>query len=262
MASDFTRINSEKLKKVVDGESDLGRVVRPYQQKPIQEGSFRPVQRDRMVLSENPTLKDSRFKVSELARPYLSVFQEEQAVIADEVRKQVDALAKETYEAALKKGLEEGRVAGAAEAREHVLAEARPTLDSLESLLHEFEGLKAAVFSSNERFLIELVLRISKRICLKELATDSEYVTRLARAMIENCGLRENLRIRVNPTQVDSMGQMRESLRTMLGELKNLQIELSDEVASGACELETDYSTLRASLDSQIDAIHEALVNG
>ncbi|MBU6375703.1 MAG: hypothetical protein KGQ59_06890 [Bdellovibrionales bacterium] len=261
MPENFRVIQKDQLK-VTESEAQVGRVVKPYEQRSIGKEGFTREKVPSFRGTVNPLAKDSRFKVSDLARPYLPMHHEDQALIESEVRKQVDALAKETFEAAREKGLSEGREIGKQMAYDEVRTESAPLLESLENLVRGFENVRGEIFAANERFLLDLVTRIARKVCLKELSTDQDYIQRLAKAMIEQSGARENIRVRVNPTQIDAVSSFRAELSKSFGDLKNLQIELASEVPDGACVVETDFSSLAASLDSQIGAVHEALVKG
>ena len=166
------------------------------------------------------------------------------------------------HDAALARGTEEGREIGRREAHDEVAAAASPVLDRLQALVAEFDGIKKTMYDANERFLTELVLRITRKVCLKEVAGDAEYIQRLARSMIEQSGARENIRVRLNPSQVDAITSLRAELGRSMGELRNLHVELSSDVPEGGCAVETDFSSMKASIDTQLDAIHDTLVKG
>jgi flagellar assembly protein FliH len=242
-------------------EPSNGRVVKTYDQKPLQQSGF---VRESIpnVANPRPAVKDSRFHVSDLARPYLPVHEEERRVIESQVRAQVDAIAKETHDAALALGMEQGRELGRREGHDEVSASAAPVLDRLQALVTEFDGIRKSMYEANERILTELVLRIARKVCMKEVGGNSDYVQRLARTMIEQSGARENIRVRLHPAQVDAIERLRADLAKSMGELRNLQIELSSDLPEGGCSVETDFSSMKASLDSQIDAIHDSLVKG
>jgi flagellar assembly protein FliH len=259
--SDSFRIMTKDQIARARAEPGTARVVKTYEQKPIHEAGFMR-ERVPVVSDPRPAVKDSRFQVSDLARPYLPVHAEEQREVESRVRAQVDAIAQETYEAALARGLEEGREMGRRQAHDEVTAAAAPMLDRLAALGAEFEGIKASMYQANERFLTELVLRIARKVCLKEVAGDGEYIQRLARSMIEQSGARESIRVRLNPAQVDSIASLRADLAKSLGELRNLQIEVSADVPEGGCAVETDFSSMKASVDTQLDAIHDSMVKG
>ncbi|NDD92020.1 hypothetical protein EBZ37_08050, partial [bacterium] len=204
MGENFRVIQKEQLK-ITESEARVGRVVQPYEQRAIGKEGFIREKVPSFRGTVSPAVKDSRFRVSDLARPYLPMHQEDQAAIEAMVRKQVDAIAKETYEAALAKGLAEGRKEGHAQAYEEVKSANAPVFDALESLVRGFEGVRQEIFAANERFLIEMITRVARKVCLKELSTDQDYIQRLAKAMVEQTGARENIRIRVNPAQIDSI---------------------------------------------------------
>ena len=258
MGNDFKVLGRDQLAGAAAG-GPAGRVIRPHDQRRL-DGSAFSRERPPSVDEPHPERRDSRFRVSELARPYLPVHEEERRRVEGEVRRQVDAISKETYDAALERGIAEGRELGRREGRAEVSSRAAPMLDSLESLAREFEGVRKSMYEANERFLIDLVLRITRKVCLAEVGTDAGYVGRLARAMIEQSGARENIRVRIHPAQLEDIAALRAGLASTFGELRNLQVEASAEVAEGACEVDTDFSNLKASMDSQIESLHATLV--
>ena len=253
----------------VQFEPKVERVVREYEPRRIIKpgtGDYRFTRQNFGSIAATDTPKsnvqqrDSRFVLSHLVREPLGVNEEERRAIEARVRTEVDALAQETFnaarEAGFKQGLEEGSNQALAEARE----QAAGVLDSISSLAESVEGHRARLLQSQERFLMELVLRIARRVCLKELSTDAQYVGRLIHSMVEQAGTRDNLRIRVSSRDLEALGSLRESLATRFGEFKNLSIEASPDLVGGSCEVESDVSSYSASLDSQFEAIEAGLL--
>ena len=219
-------------------------------------GSFATTDTDKPDLKQ----KDRRFALHNLARGPLAVDAEEQRVIQERVREQVAALSEEVKASAHGEGYQEGLKRGYEEAFKKFQTEGAARIQSVEKLLASLEGAKAEIFKANERFLIELVYRIARMVLLKELTTDKEYVIRLARELIERVGVRENIKLRVSPSDAESLGMLKEGLERSLGQLQNLSIEISKEVVGGGCRIETEWNAIDASIQTQLEAVRDALV--
>lgn len=204
--------------------------------------------------------KDARFILSDLVREPLAIDVEERRAIEARIRSEVDALAKETYAAAREAGFEEGRKEGHEAAMAEAREQAASVLDSFSQMVESVESHRARLLETQERFLMELVLKIARKVCLKEIQTDPQYIHRLIATMVEQSGARENLRIRVSVADFESVSTFRSTLSERFGGLKNLTIEASSSVEPGQCEVETDLASYTASLDSQLEIIEKAVL--
>lgn len=203
--------------------------------------------------------RDSRFVMSQFTRDALFVTAEENRQIEERVRSQVSALAESERVRAREQGFEEGQRQGYQDAFARLSREGRERIEHFEKLLTEIEGAKAELFHQNERFLLELIYRVCRKVLLRELATDRDYLLRLCTALVEKTGLRENLRIRIHPAETETLEMLREGIQERLGALKNLEIEASSSVALGGCVVESDWGAIDARLETQLDEIQAAL---
>jgi|GEM_PF-743523 len=206
--------------------------------------------------------KDSRFSINPLVRDGLGVNEEEQRVIESRVNDQVRVLTEQARQSGMKAGYEEGLRKGRDEAARTFRVDAEKRLAGLDSLIAEFENARQKIFQANEHFLIELVYRISRMVMLRELKDDREYVTRLARGILERMGVKENIKIRVSARDLETAGLVREGLERELGTLKNLTIEASAQVTSGGCQVETEWNAIDATIDTQLQGVRDALGAG
>jgi flagellar biosynthesis/type III secretory pathway protein FliH len=53
---------------------------------------------------------------------------------------------------------------------------------------------------------------------------------------------------------------LREELPKIMGEMKNLRFETSDQIVDGGCSIETQWSAIDATVDTQLKGIYEALI--
>jgi flagellar assembly protein FliH len=236
----------------------LNQGVSGYRENKAKYGPMAATDQDR-----NPRdKKDERFRINPASRNLLDIEQEEQRAIDERVRSKIDELKIEALASAQTQGYSEGLEKARLEVIETFRAENQERSEQFAKCIDHFENFKSEIFRANERYLVELICRISRLVILKELSSDQEYLQRLSQHLIERVGIKENIRIRLHPDDFETAGRLREGLEGKLGELKNLKIDSSTQVDRGGCQLETDWNLIDAGLDSQLKAMHDALVGG
>ena len=73
-------------------------------------------------------------------------------------------------------------------------------------------------------------------------------------------GVRENITLSLNPADLETAESIRQGLFASLGELKNLNILPSPAVKLGGCSIETEFNAIDASIETQLQSIHAALL--
>ncbi len=204
--------------------------------------------------------RDRRFSLNPLLRGPLSVEDEERRVIEDKVQAAVDSLAEDARAKAHASGYKVGHDLGQREAFEAFQAQSMDAIGYFYNLMSEAENAKTEIFRANERFLMEVVFRLAKAVTLKELSVDPDYVLRLSKELIERMGVRENIRIRIHPDDLKTADQVKPGLERELGAFKNLNIEASNQVERGGCIVESEWSEIDASLETQFRGLYEALM--
>ena len=194
-----------------------------------------------------------------LLRDPLAIEDEERRVIDARVTQHVAAVREVAWTEGEKKGYEDGLKKGRDEAYDEFRHESAKSLESFESFVQKFETLKTEIFKANERFLMELIFRVAKMVTLKELATDSDYVLRLSRQLLDQVGIRDNVKIRISPKDAQSIELLKSDLMKQFPDLKNLNIEVSPEVEGGGCTVETQWSAIDASLETQLAGLQKAM---
>lgn len=203
--------------------------------------------------------KDRRFALSAHVQDPAKIEAEARRALDAQVGARLTEELGKTQQGAFDQGFAEGVKQGAAKAHAEGTVAAQAELEKLKTLIASFEGAKAEIYQANERYLLELVFRIGRMLFLKDLSTDKEYLSRLARELVERMGARENIRIRLNPRDAERAAQIKTDLAQGLGELRNLSIEVDAGIGGGGLEVQTEWSALDASIDTQLKAIHDAI---
>ncbi len=205
--------------------------------------------------------KGARFKISPILRNPLSIEQEEKRAIKEKVDHQVESVREKVEKEAAEKGYKEGLKKGHDEAYQKFQEEGAKRFSEIEKIFNSCENAKSEIFRENEKFLMEMINQICKMIILKELNTDSDYILRLSREILEKIGVRENVRIQLNPKDVENISMLNDGLKEKIGGFKNLQIEITDLVELGGCRIETEWNAIDASIKTQLEKIEGAILS-
>lgn len=236
----------------------LSRGPQTYQEVKKSYGPLSATDPDRKA----PTRKDERFALNPMSKQRLSIEEEERRVIQERVEKAVADATVTAVAAAERAGYEDGLNRGRDEAYAEYSQKCEPRLVRIAMMVEEFEKAKVEIFKANEKLLVDMIFRIARMLLLKELEQDRDYVTRLARALIDRYGVRDNIRIKLNDRDLAEMGKLRKNLEESFGTLNNLRIEPTDQVESGGLLLETDLNAIDAGVDQQLEGIRNALKGG
>lgn len=252
--------------RVVKYEAAVTRKVTPFEFNRISSSGAAPLQPQspRRAGAGAPgaaAAENDAFNLNPLIRSG-SRQEEERRLIEQEVSQRVEALSQQVRAQAAEQGYRDGLAKGHEEAYLEAKQELGEKVRRLEELLQSFESAKISVFAANERFLMELVFRIGKLVLLRELKTDSDFVLRLAREVVEHLGARDQIRLKLNPEDIALGESVRQGLQQTLGTLRNFAIDASAEVALGGCAVETEWGSVDASVETRLQAIYDALVAG
>lgn len=236
--------------------------IKPFKPRNLGEGNpvqYREVKERFGTLAQTESGTESRFELHPSSKRLLGVEAEERSHIEGMVTAEVENRLEQLRTEAFQKGFEQGRSEGKVAAESEHRAIMSPMEDRLSSLMAELDHLKKDLYSANESFLIGLIFQISKQVLLRELSTDREYIKRLTAHVVEKIGAKDHVRIKINPQDGGLLEQLKEHLKVQIPDLKNVQIEVSEEILSGGCKVETDLSRLNASVETQLSAIEKAL---
>jgi flagellar assembly protein FliH len=203
--------------------------------------------------------KTVAFHMSSLVRDAAGIEAEEARAISQEVVRRVEEIQDEARENARKEGFERGVRDGIEAGRNEWFTQAKDYIAQIDEMLKSWEKARSEIFAHNERFLVDMVFRIARMVLLKEIDTDREYVVRLGKQLIERTGLKENVTVTIGPKDEALLSEIKEKLELEIPDMKNFQIVVSPDLESGGCKVETDWNTVDASIDTQLEGLARTL---
>jgi len=218
-------------------------------------GSFATTDTDRLKKKR----RNIKFELNSFVKQSLSVEEEEKKNVEKKVKERLLELADDVRTAARGEGYQAGLKKGYDEAFSKFKEESAEKLIKFENFVSACERAKKNIYNQNEKFLIELVYQIAKMVILKETKTDKSYLTRLVTEIIDKVGVKDNINVKINKDDMETLELLKTDLAKAHGNLQNLNIEVSDQVKQGGCVVETQWNSIDASIETQLEKIRDSI---
>ena len=195
------------------------------------------------------------FRVDPLVAQQTGIAELERQSIEEKVEREALSRLKElqelAYQEAYQLGLDEGRERAFKE-RSSELTE---KLQHLHELLQSLERLKVDLIACNEAQIVRLTYYMAKRLVYDEISARPEVVIEVVRQALMAAQSDENVTVRVSPSDLAFIDDIKEKLDKEFDNVKRLKFEASDDVSSGGCVVETNYGDVNATLEQRIDRL-------
>ena len=133
---------------------------------------------------------------------------------------------------------------------------AEAMLRRLAQTLEELSGLRDNMVQQTERELVQLAVAIARRILQREVSVDPELTAALAHIALERIGSATPATVRLHPDDfaVVAGGQP----GAWLG--RQVEVRPDPSVARGGCLVESEFGSIDASMEAQVDEIARAVL--
>jgi flagellar assembly protein FliH len=179
-----------------------------------------------------------------------------QAQVQEDARGQMSRLEQECerhVHEARAAGYHEGEAAG----RTQAAAELQSVIERFSRTIDELRQLRPQLRKDAESDMVRLSLAIARRVLRRELAIDPDALHGLVLAALEKLQGQEVCRVRVHPSQAESIAA------TLKASVTGQAIEVTPDPSRepGAVIFETGRGNLDASVDSQLQEIERGLAD-
>lgn len=163
------------------------------------------------------------------------------------------------YQEGFSAGKQEGLDAGRNEAEEaaHQLLNEAATKAS--NIVACAENDYQETILSAERKIVELALAIASKVLARELEENPMVILPIVKSALAKVCDQEQIVIRICPDDFELVIQAKRDLQIMVGRENALSIISDHTVSCGGCLIDTPYGTVDARLDTQMDAVKQAL---
>jgi flagellar assembly protein FliH len=161
---------------------------------------------------------------------------------------QLAALERDAFTKGYAQGERAGTEAGA--------KRAEAMLRRLAQTLEELSALRDTMVRQTERELVHLAVAIARRILQREVSVDPELTAALAHIALERLGGAAPATVRLHP---DDYATVTSGHAAPFGG-RQVEILPDPSVARGGCVVESEFGSINASVDAQIDEIARAVL--
>jgi flagellar assembly protein FliH len=143
--------------------------------------------------------------------------------------------------------------------RQETRADVESIAESFVKSLEELAVFRGRLRERYERQLLELALGVARKVVQQEIAERPAIWLGMIRAAVRRAVDRERILVRVPPTLLGFLTQALPELRTVLGDVKELEVLEDPSLPIGGCVIETKFGEVDIGLDTQFEAVERAL---
>jgi len=153
---------------------------------------------------------------------------------------------------AFSKGFAQGERAGG----EAAAKRGEAMLRRLTETIGELTMLREQMIHQTERQMVQLALAIARRVVQREITLDQDLLVAMARVALDRLGESAQVTVRLNPEDFEATA----SARTAQWTGTQVTVVADARVGRGGCRVESDFGTMNAGADAQIQEIARALL--
>ena len=171
--------------------------------------------------------------------------------ILQEARERVAFIEQEAYEKGFAQGEKDGLELGEKKGSK--------VIENIESILNELSRLKKEIPKQYEKEILDLAFAISKKIIHREIATDESAIKDTILNALSFAVEKSKVILRVNSEDFDYVEKLRTQFFAEVKDLKSISITSDPSITRGGCFLETPYGDIDASVETQLEEVHQGL---
>ncbi len=175
----------------------------------------------------------------------------EETKIENKVLEKLAVIQADAYQKAFELGLEEGLKKALTEKTNDI----NYNLDELQKLMAKLISLKEEMVKQNESHLVQLVYEIARRIAFDHIEEKPEVVISVIKNAIEIAQADEDINVLVSSSQVDFLEKMKLQTGREYEFLKKIRFQVSDQVSSGSCIIETNFGVVDARIEERVNKL-------
>ncbi len=165
--------------------------------------------------------------------------------------KEIGRIEKQAFQKGLSDGIKKGK--------DIQRQEASQMISALSSLIQELSELKQKTLLDSEEQMLELSLAVAQKIIHTECDERRDVVQKVLREAIRNIVDRENMKIRINPEDLQYMTAIKNEFLSTLEGIRNVVFEKDETIGRGGAVIEARFGEVDARIDQQFNEIRSAL---
>jgi flagellar assembly protein FliH len=176
--------------------------------------------------------------------------QERAASMIADAQTRVAQIEKDAHDTGMEQGLSDGRASAQAEMEE--------MLETMRGLIEMARIERHKIIEQAEPEIVRLSTAIAERILHKHVSVDPATVLDMARNAITRIVNRENVTVRVNPADIETMRENRDRLM-LFNDIEHMRVIEDQRVDRGGVVIETEAGTIDAKVSTQLREVRRLL---
>ena len=182
-------------------------------------------------------------------------------LIADaltKVKMQAVEIKDKAYKEGHKAGHDEGYQTAFQKGENSAKEEYSPLLETLNNLIQELSEFRKMMYPKVEKEMVGMIVDLTKKVLKHEISLKEDSVKQMILLAMNSVIDKEDMVIRIHPSDKRHAEAFRPELQRMFGEIKNITFEEHSGIDRGGCVIDTNFGTVDAQvdrLDEQIDKI-------
>ncbi len=161
----------------------------------------------------------------------------------------------EAFAPAEKKGYDQGYATALAEVKEKFDDHIAEPLADLKRIIEYFEANKKQLIWQAEQSFVVLAVKLAEKIIRREIEVDPELICKSVRAALEVVAHTTNVVVKVSPSDVSVIEDLKGSLNDVLGRFESVSIKPDESVEKGGCIVQTERGRVDARIETQLARI-------
>ena len=162
------------------------------------------------------------------------------------------------YKEGHKTGYDEGFKVAFQKGETSAKEEFSPLLETLNSLIQELSEFRKSMYPKVENEMVGMIVDLTKKILGYEISSKKDSVKQMILLAMNSVIDKENMVIRIHPSDKGYAEEFRPELKSLFSEIKNITFEEHSGIERGGCIIDTNFGSVNAQVDQleeQIDKI-------
>ena len=130
---------------------------------------------------------------------------------------------------------------------------------ALAAAAEEISRLRESLAKNSSQDMLRLVMAVSEQIIRREVSADPQIIISIIENALHSSVRTDQYRIRINPADLENVTQKKPLFLASISGLKNLSIETDASISPGGCRIDSDLGDVDATIETQLEAIRQAL---
>jgi len=239
--------------------SDEDRLFKIKQEKKRLENEIKEIKKEIQTLKTksqidaDSILSDAKEKASRL----LSENSEKCNKALEEANKKKEMIFSESKESGYSQGYEEGKE----KAKQDINVQMKDLIKELQDSIETINSERDKIFLSLKDDVARLIMSYVKKIIKLELKIQPEIILANIEKALNEISSKDSITIILSREDIALVEDHSDDIKNSIRGLKNLRFLREPYISKGGCEIETDYGSIDATIESQLFELEKLVLN-